>query len=58
MHVLISCNAFTQHWTELYVNVSQFVGNFNEIFLEDRFIVLMSELTFVYSKPEPPMICS
>ncbi len=43
MHLLISCNAFTQERTEFYANVSQLVGNFNELPLEDTFIVLMSD---------------
>ncbi len=43
MHFLISCNAFTQERTKLFSHVSQFVGNFNELSLEDKFIVLMSD---------------
>ncbi len=43
MHFLISCNAFTQERTNLFTHVSQFVGNFNELSLEDKFIVLMSD---------------
>ncbi len=44
MHFLISCNAFTQERTKLFSRVSQFVGNFTELSLEDKFIVLMSDL--------------
>ncbi len=43
MYILISCNAFTQERTKLFTNVSQFVGNLNELSLEDKFIVLMSD---------------
>ncbi len=43
MHFLISCNAFTQERTQLFSHVSTFVGNFNELFLEDKIIVLMSD---------------
>ncbi len=43
MHFLISCNVFTQERTKLFTHVSQFVGNFNELSLEDKFIVLMSD---------------
>ncbi len=43
MHFLISCNAFTQERTKLFFHVSQFVGNLNELSLEDKFIVLMSD---------------
>ncbi len=43
MHFLISCNDFTQERTKLFTHVSQFVGNFNELSLEDKFIVLMSD---------------
>ncbi len=43
MHILISCNAFIQERTKLFSHVSQFVGNFNELSLEDKFIVLMSD---------------
>ncbi len=42
MHFLIFYNAFTQERTELYANVSQFVGTFNQLSLGDKFIVLMS----------------
>ncbi len=42
MHFLISCNAFIQERTKLFTHVSQFVSNFNELSLEDKFIVLMS----------------
>ncbi len=45
MHVLISCNAFTQERTKLFTNDSQFVGNFNELYLEEKFIVLISDPT-------------
>ncbi len=48
MHFLISCNAFTQERTELYANVSQFVANFNELSLEDKFIVQWVTLAFVH----------
>ncbi len=43
MHFLISCNAFTQERTQLFTHISQFVGNFNELSLEDKFTVLMSD---------------
>ncbi len=43
MHILISCNSFTQERTKLFTNASQFVGNCNELSLEDKFIVLMSD---------------
>ncbi len=43
MHFLISCNAFTQERTKWFSHVSQFVGNFNELSFEDKFIVLMSD---------------
>ncbi len=43
MHFLISCNAFTQERTKLFIYVSQFVGNFNALSLEDKFIVLKSD---------------
>ncbi len=39
MHFLISCNAFTLQRTQLFTNVSKLVGNFNELSLEDEFIV-------------------
>ncbi len=56
IHFLFSCNAFTQDRPELYANVSQFVGNFNELSLEDKFIELMS-VPNVHSQLEPAMIC-
>ncbi len=43
MHFLISYNTFTQERTKLFTHVSQFVGTFNELSLEDKFIVLMSD---------------
>ncbi len=43
MHFLISCNAFTKERTKLFTHVSQFVGHFNELSLEDKFIALMSD---------------
>ncbi len=43
MHFLISCNAFTHERTKLFTHVSQFVSNFNELSLEDKFIVLRSD---------------
>ncbi len=43
MHFLISCNAFTQERTKWFSHVSQFIGNFNGLSLEDKFIVLMSD---------------
>ncbi len=43
MHFFISCNAFTQERTNLFTHVSQFVDNFNEFSLVDKFIVLMSD---------------
>ncbi len=43
MHFLISCNAFTQERTKFFTNLSEFVGNFNELSLEDKVIVLMSD---------------
>ncbi len=45
MHFLISCNVFTQERTNLFTNISQFVCNFNELSLEDKFIVRMSDPT-------------
>ncbi len=42
IHFLITCNAFMQERTKLFTHVSQFVGNFNELSLEDKFNVLMS----------------
>ncbi len=43
MHFSIPSNAFTQERTKLFSHVSKFVGNFNELSLEDKFIVLMSD---------------
>ncbi len=43
IHFLISCNVFTQERTKLFSHVSQFVDKFNELSLEDKFIVLMSD---------------
>ncbi len=34
---------FTQERTKLITDISQFVGNLNELCLEDKFIVLMSD---------------
>ncbi len=43
MHFLISCNVFIQERTKLFSHVSQFVVNFNELTLQDKFIILMSD---------------